>query len=188
MSRYPDSSPPREDEELDMSSAYSLASTAHDLVIEHGRRYANYRYGSSPFPQGDKIAEQNEIDLFNLIFTVYRGRLFLAPIEEPRNVLDVRCGQGGLWVKTMADKYPEAQVSGMDVTMPETEGHPNLEFFLQNFNDEWILNEVLQAHGKFDFIFAKSIFGLSQDYSLLYQRCFEYVGGSFLYSSMSTTS
>jgi len=186
MSGYPGSSPPLEDEELDISSAYSLASTAEDLVLEHGRRYPNYRYGSSPFPRGDRIAEENEFALYNLLFALFKGRLFLAPVEQPKNILDVRCGQAGLWAKNMADTFPDAQVTAMDLTLPRPESHPNLEFYLQSLNDEWILDEVLQAHGKFDFIFGKSLFGSSQDFPLFYKRCFEYVCASFPYLYMST--
>lgn len=173
MSHNPESSSHTDEEEYDFGSVHSLASTAHDMVEEHGRRYPNYRYGSSPFPRGDHLAEENEYALYNLTYKVYRGKLYLAPIEQPQNVLDVRCGQNGLWAKSMSDTYPDAQITGMDVTTPKTEGRPNLEFCLQSFNDEWILDEVLQIHGKFDFIFAQSLFGSSQDFPTFYKRCFE---------------
>lgn len=173
MSQYSEIGSRTDEDEYDLSSVRSLASTAHDMVEEHGRRYPNYRYGSSPFPRGDLLAEENEYALYNLTYKIYRGQLFLAPVAQPQNVLDVRCGQNGLWAKSMADMYPDAQITGMDVTTPKTDGQPNLEFCLQNFNDEWILDEVLQAHGKFDFIFAKSLFGSSQDFPAFYKRCFE---------------
>lgn len=163
------------EEEEDWTSAWSLASTSHDLVLEHGRRFPNYRYGSQHFPRGDTLAAQNEAALHNLLLYLYEDRLFTSPIEHPRNVLDIRCGQYGLWAKNMADTFSDTQVTGLDVFMPDTEGRQNLHYILQSYNDAWILDEVTQTHGKFDLIYARSLFAGSQNFPEFYQQCFEYV-------------
>lgn len=161
------------DEHVDLSSVYSIASTAHDLVLEHGRQFPNYRYMSSPFPRGDRIAEEHETLLHALLLRIFDDKLYTAPIEQPRNILDVRSGQHGLWAKTVAELHEDAQVTGFDSFTPDTEGRENLKFILQNFNDEWILDEVTQSYGKLDFIYARSLFGSSQNYPHFYKQCLE---------------
>lgn len=162
------------EEEIDLTSSYSLASTANDLVLEHGRRYPNFRYASSPFPQGDEVAQQHEIALHNAILFMLHDKLFMSPIEQPRNVLDVKCGKLGLWSRNMAETYPDAQVSGMDVTKPNFRDLENCEFVLQSFGDHpWILDEITQAYGKFDLIYGRHLFAGCTDFPLFFQQCFE---------------
>lgn len=163
---------PEEDDD-DLATAWSLASTAQDLVQEYGRRFPNYRYGSQPFARGDDLSVQNERAYYDLILHVQEDKLFTSPIANPRNILDVRCDQQGLWAKNMADLYPEAQVTAFDVFVPDAEGRQNLEFILQSYNDIWILDEITHAHGPLDFIYARSLFAGSQDYPHFYKQCLE---------------
>lgn len=167
-------SPPREEDDVDFSSAYSLATTPDDLVLEHGRRYQSYRYGSSPFPRGDKLAIENEEWLHRLMLFLLDDKPFIAPlVNPPRNVLDVRCGMAGYWAKLMADSYEDCQVTGLDVSRVNNDGRANLDFLVQSYNDEWILDEVIQAHGKFDLIYARQLFATSNDFPQFYKQCFE---------------
>lgn len=100
-------------------------------------------------------------------------RLYTAPIEQPKNVLDVRTGMNGLWARNMADMFPDAQITGFDQFVPSTEGRPNLSFILQSYNDTWILDEITQVYGKLDFIYARALFAGSEDYAEFYRQCFE---------------
>lgn len=161
------------EEYFDPSSIYSIASTANDLVLEHGRQFPNYRYMSSPFPRGDRIAEEHETFLHNLLLCTFDSKLYTAPLEHPQNILDVRSGQQGLWVKTVAEIHEDAQITGLDVFTPDAEGRVNAKFILQNFNDDWILDEITQSYGQFDFIYARSLFGSSQNYPHFYKQCLE---------------
>lgn len=161
------------DDYIDLSSIYSIASTANDLVLEHGRQFPNYRYMSSPFPRGDRMAEEHETSLHNLKLRIFDDKLYTAPIENPRNILDVRSGQLGLWVKTVAEIHEDAQVTGLDVFTPDAEGRENVKFILQNFNDDWILDEITQSFGQLDFIYARSLFGSSSNYPHFYRQCLE---------------
>ncbi len=172
MSRYGEHSPPLGEDEIDYTSAYSLASTSAEYMIEHGRHFPS-RDGSLPFPRGDEVARENEIALHNLMFHLYDNRLYEAPIQQPRNVLDVRCGTQGLWAKNMADGFPDAQVTGIDIFPIDTEGRQNLQFPIQSHNDQWILDEILQQFGKFDFINARHLFASSRDYPNIYRQCLE---------------
>jgi len=172
MSRYREYSPPADEDEMYASSAYSLASISNEYMIEHGRHFLS-RDGSSPFPRGDEVARENEIALHNLMFHLYDTRLYEAPIEKPRNVLDVRCGTQGLWAKTMADKFLDAQITGIDIFPLDAEGRQNLQFLMQSHTDQWILDEVLQQFGKFDFIYARHLFASSRDFPDFYRQCLE---------------
>lgn len=180
MSSYGERSPPFDEDEMDFASAYSLASTSNEYMIEHGRHFFS-RDSSSPFPRGDQVAKENEIALHNLMFHLYDNRLYEAPIQQPRNVLEVRCGTQGLWAKSMADVFPDAQVTGMDVATPDTEGRENLQFVEQSHNDQWILDDKLQQFGKFDFLYARHLFASSRDYPDFYKQCLEHLepGGYF---------
>lgn len=173
MSQRTDSPEDEEYDEYDLASARSLISTANDLVLEYGRRYSNYGYGSQPFPKGDELAIRNEIALHSLLLHLYDNKPFISDIESPQNVLDVRCGTQGTWSKNMADFYPDAQVTGLEVFPIRPEGQENLQFIVQNYNDQWILDEIIQAHGNFDFIYARGLFAGSRDFPTFYQQCFE---------------
>ncbi|KAK5069452.1 hypothetical protein LTR64_008133 [Lithohypha guttulata] len=163
------------DEDVDYRSAWSLASTHADLVYEYGRRFPNYRYGSQPFARGDELASRNERVLHLLMLHLYDNKLYTAPIEDLRNVLDVRCGMHGLWARNMADLFPEAQVTGFDQFIPDTEGRENLSFILQSYNDSWILDEITEVHGKLDFVYARGLMAGSQNYPEFYKQCFEHL-------------
>lgn len=164
-----------DEDDYDFYSTGSVASTADDMVEEMGRRYANKGYGETPLPRGDQLAQQNERDLHNLMLYLYQDRLYVSSLEEPRNVLDVKCGQLGLWAKNMAECYPNAEITAMDVSRVDNENLPNLEFVLQSFNQEWTLDDRTNLYGKFDFIHARHIFAGSSDYPEFYRQCFEYV-------------
>lgn len=172
MSNHPAHGHPSDDDDADHGSAYSLASIPTEYIIEHGRHFPN-RDVQSPFPRGDDVGRENELAMHNLMFHLYDGHLYEAPIQPPRNVLEVRCGKQGLWAKNMADVFPEAQITGIDIFPLDGEGRENLEFVLQYHNVQWILDEILQQFGKFDFIYARHLFASSQDYPDLYKQCLE---------------
>ena len=171
MSHLRNDSP--EEDDVDMASAWSVASTANDLVIQYGRRYPSYSYGSQHFPRGDALAIQNERALHLLLLHLYHNKLFTSGLENPKNILDVRAGHEGLWTKNMADAFPEAQVTGMDTLVPPTEGQENLQYILQDYNETWILEEVTRVHGQFDLIYTRSLFAGSKNYTAFYEQCFE---------------
>jgi cyclopropane fatty-acyl-phospholipid synthase-like methyltransferase len=68
------------------------------------------------------------------------GKLCLAPIEDPRRVLDVGTGTG-IWAIDFADIYPNTHITGADLS-PIQPAHvpPNVQFNLVNCSD------VLRVH------------------------------------------
>lgn len=74
-------------------TARTEASSAHDYKYENGRRYHAYREGSYPMPNDELNTEHERIAhaMFGLLL---KDRLYLAPIEEPKNVIDLGTGIG----------------------------------------------------------------------------------------------
>jgi methylase of polypeptide subunit release factors len=43
------------------------------------------------------------------------GKLYFAPIESPKRVLDIGTGTG-IWAMDFGDEFPEAEVTGTDIS------------------------------------------------------------------------
>lgn len=71
----PDDNNPNEE---DFYSAYSLASTHADLVLEHGRRFPNYRYASQFFARGD-VSVHPLLVVHNSIDGLPELRMLISP-------------------------------------------------------------------------------------------------------------
>lgn len=78
-------------ESSNASGTTSLASDVQDYVYEHGRRYHGYKDGKCPMPNDE--VEQDRLDMLNALWSsILDGRIYLAPVQNPKNVLD--CGTG----------------------------------------------------------------------------------------------
>jgi len=100
---------------------------------------------------------------FNIIKQAQGNRLFFAPVQNARNVLDVGTGTG-IWCVALADseQFPEAKITGIDLSPIQDESVPDNVFFeLQDCSDtDW-----LRPLGSFDFIYTQSLFGSLRDYA-----------------------
>ena len=84
-----------------------------DIML--GRRYHRYAEGKYALPNDEK--EQDRLDLaHHHALLLMKGNLYFAPIsDKPQRILD--CGTGtGIWVLDMADSFPSAQVTGVDLS------------------------------------------------------------------------
>ena len=50
-----------------------------------------------------------------MFYTVYDGNLHLAPLTNPRRVLDIGAGSG-IWCIDFAEVFPAAEVLGVDLS------------------------------------------------------------------------
>lgn len=92
----------------------SLTSSIEQYIYENGRRYHTY-YGEEKNPMPTDEQEQERLDIHHEILSeILEGELYLAPVSNPRKVLDVGTGTG-IWAIDMADLHPEAEVTGTDL-------------------------------------------------------------------------
>lgn len=82
-------------------STRTQASSTRDYKFENCRRYHAYREGQYPMPNDDLNAE-NERVAHHMFGIMLQDKLYLAPLEEPKNVIDIGTGTGlcksGTWV------------------------------------------------------------------------------------------
>jgi hypothetical protein len=74
-------------------STRTEASSTRDYKYEHGRRYHAYREGSYPMPNDDLNTEHEHI-AHHMFGIMLQDELYLAPIENPKNVIDLGTGTG----------------------------------------------------------------------------------------------
>jgi SAM-dependent methyltransferase len=107
--------------------------------FRHTNEIAHYLFPRHP-------AEIDRLDIQHYVFREALGANFVAPVEEPRRVLDVGCGTGQ-WAFEVCDQFPDALVVGLDLVASKPE--PPLRY-------RWVNGNVLQglpfAPARFDLV------------------------------------
>lgn len=101
-------------------------------------------------------------------FLALESKLYLAPLETSHvsNVLDIGTG-AGLWAIDFADDFPEANVTGTDISpIQPSFVPPNLQFEIDDFTKEWTF-EVQR-----DFIHMRFLGGSVSDWRHLYESAY----------------
>ncbi|KAL4928993.1 class I SAM-dependent methyltransferase [Aspergillus undulatus] len=141
------------------SSTASLASSR-----QNGRRYHAYRQGEYMFPNDDR--EQERLDLHSHICNLaLGGNLYRAPLNaEIKKILDLGTGTGA-WAIEMADAFPEAIVTGTDLSpIQPTWVPPNCRFEVDDFELPWNFSHP------FDYIHMRGIEGSVKDFDQLFTQ------------------
>ncbi|KAK4504401.1 hypothetical protein PRZ48_005317 [Zasmidium cellare] len=95
-----------------------------------------------------------------------KDQLYLAPIEDPKSILDLGTGTG-IWATDIADKFPSASVIGTDLSPVQPGMQPdNCRFEIDDMCSEWTY-----APAAFDFIHIRGLFGSIADWPALYKQC-----------------
>jgi len=153
----------------DADTTATLASTIHDVEFRNGRRYLAYRNATHLFPNDDLNTRNEKIG--HLLFLKRLGdRHFLAPIKSPCHILDIGTGTGD-WAFDVADKFPNAQVLGIDLNPVEKVKEalpPNLEYLKEDVREEWNIEGR-----KYDYVHLRSMFGSDIDWPRLYPEIYE---------------
>ncbi|KAF9874131.1 aspartic-type endopeptidase [Colletotrichum karsti] len=152
------------------SSSYSasLASSAVDYPVEHGRRYHAFRPGAYFMPNDEH--EMDRLDLSHATVLKLLGeRLYLAPLEKDhvQNILDIGTGTG-IWAMEMGDFFPEAQIYGNDLSPIQPDWvPPNVKFEVDDVESPWLDDR------KYDYIFCRFMFGSIKDWPNLVKNIYD---------------
>ncbi|KAJ2969077.1 hypothetical protein NQ176_g8856 [Zarea fungicola] len=154
----PKSSPPRKatlripnNPARSVTGSTSLRSSILDHAYVNGRRYHRYRHGRYPIPNDE--AEQNREDMLHtMMMESTDGRLFYAPIgTNPQKVIDLGTGTG-LWAIEFGDRYPSAEVTGLDLSPIQPAWvPPNVKFLVDDVEAEWLNGD------DFDFVHLRNM-------------------------------
>ncbi|WYZ38246.1 hypothetical protein EsH8_III_000160 [Colletotrichum jinshuiense] len=130
------------------SSSASVASSVYRFVEEFGRTYHSYKEGKYFLPNDEQ--EQGRLDLQHAIaLRILNNELGLAPVNKPHRVLDIGTGTG-IWAIEFAEKNPESDVLGIDLSPIQPEYVPaNCRFEIDDAEDEWTYGQ------KFDYIHGR---------------------------------
>jgi ubiquinone/menaquinone biosynthesis C-methylase UbiE len=78
-----------------------------------GRRYV----AGVPYVLPKDLDETNRLDFQHYMLRSFIKSNYVAPIGQPRDILDVGCGTGR-WAMDLATEFPRANVIGVDVAPP----------------------------------------------------------------------
>jgi len=83
-------------------------------------------------------AEHERLELqHRAMFLAAGGKLFYAPLTELQNVLDLGTGIG-TWAIDVADAYPKAIVTGVDLSpIQPSLSPPNTKWEIDDIEDDW---------------------------------------------------
>ncbi|OAP59115.1 hypothetical protein AYL99_06413 [Fonsecaea erecta] len=171
--------------DLDNISTASLRSSFLQPVYSHGRRYQSYRDGEYHRPN-DEVSllcymtdgisclktlqeELRRLDWMDeIFFLINKRKLHLAPVGHGSlRVLDIGFGTG-MWAMAMGDKYPQAEIIGVDISASAPEWvPPNTRFEIADIEDEWTFS------APFDYIHCRYMAGAIRDWPQLMRRTFE---------------
>ncbi|OCL02276.1 S-adenosyl-L-methionine-dependent methyltransferase [Glonium stellatum] len=163
---YADSAYDEDDDRATYSSGLTLATSITRYRYENGRRYHAFRDGEYYQPN-DAQHSNYEVIVHHLWLLTLTDKLFLAPLENPKRILDVGTGTG-LWAVDIADFFPDAEVIGTDLSPIQVPGAPsNVRFEIDDCCSEWTYPE-----DNFDFVHLRGLTGSVGDWSALYKQAF----------------
>ncbi|PYH80121.1 S-adenosyl-L-methionine-dependent methyltransferase [Aspergillus uvarum CBS 121591] len=143
----------------------TLSTYITDYRFEYGRRYHSFRDGAYWGPNDDIANEQQDL-AHHMYFLTLDGKLHMAPICNPQEILDVGTGTG-IWAIDVADEYPSAKVTGVDLSpIQPLFVPPNCVFEIDDVTLPWTYDP-----NHFDFIHVRELFGCIPDWDEFFQQC-----------------
>ncbi|KAL8903045.1 MAG: hypothetical protein Q9171_007530 [Xanthocarpia ochracea] len=151
---------------LNESITDTLESAYSRYRWENGRRYHSYRDGAYWGPNDETHNDQQDI-AHHAWRLALNNQLYLAPVQRPERILDVGTGTG-IWAIEMAERFPEAQVVGTDLSpIQPIWVPPNCMFEVDDVTMEWTFRK-----DSFDFIHSREMFGSIADWDEYFRQCY----------------
>ena len=118
--------------------------------LRGSRRYLQ----EQPYLLPMDLGEVNRLDFQHYVLrAILRGN-YLAPIQQPRRILDVGCGTGQ-WAFELARQFPQAEVIGFDLEPAKTSSSPPANY-------RFVQGDLLQGlpfdNNSFDFVHQRLLF------------------------------
>ncbi|KAH9908964.1 S-adenosyl-L-methionine-dependent methyltransferase [Xylariomycetidae sp. FL2044] len=153
-----------------VSSTASLSTSILNYRTISGRRYHAERSNNTQYWASNDDTQNEALDIIHYLLTVcLDGRLYLAPLEKEKvhKVLDVGTGTG-IWAIDFADEFPDAEITGTDIS-PIQPGWvpPNLKFEIDDFAEPWTFGRDV-----FDFVHMRYLYGSVQDWQALFREAY----------------
>ncbi|EFQ32000.1 methyltransferase domain-containing protein [Colletotrichum graminicola M1.001] len=131
-----------------LESSASMTSSIMRYREENGRTYHAFREGRYVLPND---AVENDSD---------------KPLHR---VLDAGTGTG-IWAMDVAEEYPEALITGVDLSpIQPAFVPPNVTFYIDDVEDDWTYSY------KFDFIFGRMLTGSIADWPRFIHQSYEFL-------------
>jgi SAM-dependent methyltransferase len=136
---------------------------------ENGRRYHAFRAGKYLLPNDE--TEQDRLDITHHIFRLsLGGDLCATQLQHPHRILDIGTGTG-IWAIEMGDLFPDAEVTGTDLSPTQPPFvPPNVQFVIEDASETWTF-----ARNHFDFIHARTLAGSIQDWPKFLRQCYDHL-------------
>jgi len=113
----------------------SIKSDILSYRFENGRRYHAYKAGAYLYPNDEQALDQMDIEHHNQGLML--GKLHMSPLRDPQEILDVGTGTG-IWAIDMADTYPAALITGIDLSPTQPSWVPsNVRFQVDDYTEKW---------------------------------------------------
>lgn len=152
----------------------SIECTCHDsLTMEQHK----FREGENDYwgPNDEKQNDQLDIG-HHMLTLLLDNRLFLAPIDPSAktgytfNALDLGCGTG-IWAMDFADAYPEAMVTGVDLSPIQPRWvPPNCHFMIDDIESPWGY-----PRDHFHFVHIRCLMGSIGNWPALYRQAYDHM-------------
>ncbi|KAF6819456.1 methyltransferase domain-containing protein [Colletotrichum musicola] len=153
----------------DRTDSTSLSSSVYEHSFKNGRRYHKFRHGRYPIPNDE--TEQNREDMLHaMMLEVTDGQLFFAPIgDHPNKVIDLGTGTG-IWAIEMGDRYPSAEITGLDLSpIQPIWVPPNVRFLVDDVEDTWLNGS------DFDFVHLRNMVPILKSPVDLLKNAYEHI-------------
>ncbi|MCJ1464596.1 hypothetical protein MMC07_003209 [Pseudocyphellaria aurata] len=106
----------------------------------------------------------------HIFLLTLNDKLFVAPINNPKRVLDIGTGIG-IWALDFADQFPSTEIIATDLSPIQPDcAPPNLRFEIDDCCSVWVYPK-----NDFDFIHIRLLYASVADWPVLYRECYDHL-------------